>query len=143
MRKQLIDLEGADQAEPHPLLGRQRRDVVVAEEDAAAVRLQHPGHQVDQRGLAGAVGTDQRVAHAVRQDELDIGGDDQRAETLVQAVRGQRVRAHDTTFMRRARSVRPPRMPFGSSMTTAIRSRPIQKYQYCGLIPENWSRATM
>ena len=34
-------------------------------------------------------------------------------------------------------------MPFGSNITTATSSRPIQKYQYCGLMPENWSRATM
>ena len=34
-------------------------------------------------------------------------------------------------------------MPFGRNITTATSSRPIQKYQYCGLMPENWSRATM
>ena len=28
-------------------------------------------------------------------------------------------------------------------MTTVTSSTPIQKYQYCGAIPENWSRATM
>ena len=38
---------------------------------------------------------------------------------------------------------RPPRMPFGSSMTTATSRMPIQKYQYCGAMPENWSRAIM
>ena len=34
-------------------------------------------------------------------------------------------------------------MPFGRNITTAISSRPIQKYQNCGVLPENWSRATM
>ena len=37
----------------------------------------------------------------------------------------------------------PPRMPFGRNITTAISSMPIQKYQNCGVLPENWSRATM
>ena len=37
----------------------------------------------------------------------------------------------------RASSARPPSTPFGSSMTTATSSAPIQKYQYCGAIPEN------
>ena len=34
-------------------------------------------------------------------------------------------------------------MPFGRKMTTKISSMPIQKYQYCGAMPENWSRAIM
>ena len=33
-------------------------------------------------------------------------------------------------------------MPFGRNSTTAISRTPIGKYQYCGLMPENWSRAT-
>ena len=41
------------------------------------------------------------------------------------------------SFARGVSSARPPRMPFGSSITTAISSSPIQKYQYCGLRPEN------
>ncbi len=32
---------------------------------------------------------------------------------------------------------RPPRMPLGRKITTATSSAPIQKYQYCGLMPEN------
>ena len=34
-------------------------------------------------------------------------------------------------------------MPFGRTITTVTSSTPIQKYQYCGLMPENRSRATM
>ena len=52
--------------------GSRRGDVVVAEEDLAAVGPQHAGHQVDQRGLAGAVRADQRVALAARQIDLDV-----------------------------------------------------------------------
>ena len=38
---------------------------------------------------------------------------------------------------------KPPRMPLGRKITTATSNVPIQKYQYCGLMPESWSRATM
>ena len=49
-----------------------------------------------------------------------------------------------TVRLQRAQSFdRPPRMPFGRNITTTTSSRPIQKYQYCGAMPENWSRATM
>ena len=34
-------------------------------------------------------------------------------------------------------------MPFGRNSTTPISIRPIQKYQYCGFMPESRSRATM
>jgi len=34
-------------------------------------------------------------------------------------------------------------MPFGNTSTTVTSKMPIQKYQYCGAMPENWSRATM
>ena len=33
--------------------------------------------------------------------------------------------------------------PFGRNITTATSRMPIQKYQNCGVLPENWSRATM
>ena len=49
--------------------------------------LQLPGDQVDQRGLAGAVGTDQRVAGAARQRDRDVARHPQRAEALFAAPR--------------------------------------------------------
>ena len=112
----------------------------------AGVGPQHAGHQVDQRGLAGAVRADQRVARALRQLERDVLRDDERAEALVEPARGQR-RAHDVASRARrhepASIASPPRIPFGRNITTAISSMPIQKYQNCGVVPENWSRATM
>ncbi len=126
------------------LLRPERGDVVVAEEDLAAVGPQHAGHQVDQRGLAGAVRPDQRIALAVRQIDLDVVGDHERAEALVEPARRERRSAHVAAPPPPASSrASPPRMPFGRKITTATSSVPIQKYQYCGLMPENWSRATM
>src|SRR5262249_27148619 len=98
---------------------------------------------VDQRGLAGAVRPDQRVTLALRQLDRDVLGDDQRAETLVQRARGEGRGAHALLRASGARRASPPRMPLGRKITTATSSAPIQKYQYCGLMPENWSRATM
>src|SRR5690606_8903386 len=76
------------------------------------------------------------------QADVDVVGHDQRTEVLAETVGGERDFAH-LRLHRAYRSARPPRMPFGRNMTTPISSRPIQKYQYCGAMPENWSRATM
>ena len=79
-------------------------------------------------------------------------GDDERAEPLLQVFGGERRRGHGllASLLRPramvspgARRARPPRMPLGRKITTATSKVPIQKYQYCGLTPENWSRATM
>src|SRR5206468_12761773 len=111
---------------------------------------------------------DQRVAHAARQRDLDALGDDERAEALVETAGGENGFAHGRRpriqediqvdiqvggevaqpNQRWPRSVlmswaTPPRRPFGRNSTTAISSTPIGKYQYCGLTPENQSRAIM
>src|SRR5436853_389272 len=129
-RKQRVDLEGARQAALHAGIGPERGDFLLTEHDLAGVGAQHAGDQVDERRLPGAVGADERVAHALRQDEVDVLRYDEGAECLVQLFRCKNF-------------ARPPRIPLGRNITTPTRSSPIQKYQYCGFIPENWSRATM
>src|SRR5581483_11989195 len=150
VRKQRVDLERAHEAALDALLRTDRGDVVGAEEYLSGVGLEHAGHQVDERGLAGAVRSDQRVALAMRQVDPDAARDHERAEALVETASRERERIH--ARLHRAGSSRrsdgascasPPKMPFGRKITTAISSVPIQKYQYCGLMPENWSRATM
>src|SRR5262249_10442768 len=115
----------------------ERRDLVPTEQDAAAVRLEHAGHQVDQRRLAGAVRPNQRIALAGRKIERDVLGDDERAEALVQATRGERRGAHALLRANGLSRARPPRMPLGKRITAAPGSVPIKKYKYCGLMPEN------
>ena len=131
----------------YALIRRQRRDVLAAEQNAPGIRRQHPGYQIDQRRLAGAVGADQRIARAGRQAQLDVGGDHKRAEALVDAARGKRNPKagliHGFAFNRAASRESPPRIPLGSSVTTAMSNSPIQKYQYCGFNPEKRSRAIM
>ena len=135
--KQGIDLKGSHEAAFDALLGLERRDVLFAKENMSSVRLEHAGHEVDKRRFAGAVRPDQRITLALRQLELDVLGNDERAEALVQAARGQRQGVHAALRTRRMRRVNPPRTPFGRKRTTAMSSVPIQKYQYCGLMPEN------
>ena len=137
MRKQRIDLIGAGEAALHPLFGCKRRDVLPAKQNLSGIRTQHTGHQIDQRRLAGAIRADQGVTRARRHGKIDAGGDDERAEPLVDAASGERALAHDLAFAERAKSETPPRSPLGNTTTTAIKSSPIQKYQYCGLSPEN------
>ena len=156
MREQAVDLEGADKPALHPLLGAERGDVLAAEQDLPAVRAQHAGHQVDQRGLARAIWPDQRVARAAGQRDFDILGDHERAEAFVEPASGEDSRAHRCRLhgggdvahpnQRWPRPVlmswaTPPRIPFGRNSTTTISNTPIGKYQYCGLTPENQSRA--
>ena len=58
LREQRDDLVGARQAEVHAPMRRQPGDVLLEQEDLAAIAAQIPGHQVEQRRLAGAVRAD-------------------------------------------------------------------------------------
>ena len=141
--KERVDLEGAHQPAPHAGGGRLCGDVVAIEQDLPGVGLQHARQEVDQRRLARAIGADEGVALALGQGKGDVAGDHQRAERLVDPLSGEggghESRCHDLGASREA----PPSSPLGRNTTTAISSMPIQKYQYCGLTPEKWSRATM
>ena len=85
--KQRVDLEGAHQPALDSLIGIEARDVLVAEKNLSSIGLQRTGHDVDERGLAGAVRADQRIANAARQIYFDILRDDQGAEALVEPAR--------------------------------------------------------
>jgi hypothetical protein len=56
--EQLDVLEGARDAPPGDLVGRHPRDVPLAEEQPSVARIVDPAHQVEDGGLAGAVGAD-------------------------------------------------------------------------------------
>ncbi len=64
MGEELIDLEGARKAEPHALARRKRRHVATLQQNLPLGRLDDAGQEIDQGGLAGAVGTDQRLTRA-------------------------------------------------------------------------------
>ena len=52
-------LKGSRHAEARILLGSISRDVLAAEDDPPAARLEHAGQQIEGRGLAGTVRSDE------------------------------------------------------------------------------------
>ena len=72
-RKRTHDLEGAADAAAAHFVGRQPVDARALECDAARVRREHAGDQIEQRGLAGAVRADHREDRALRHGKADVG----------------------------------------------------------------------
>ena len=79
-RERLHDLERACNAEPGNAIRRQAIDALVAIPDLAGARPMHAGDEIDQRRLAGAVGTDQADDLTRPQFERDVVDGDQAAE---------------------------------------------------------------
>ena len=79
---QLRCLEGAREAGSRPILHRLPRDVAAGQMDAALVDPVVAGDQVQQRGLAAAVGTDQAVHLARTQFQRNAVHGGQAAEAL-------------------------------------------------------------
>ena len=84
--KQRGDLERAGKPDLAAPIDRQRRDVMSVEADAAAVGRDLAGQLPDQRGLAGAIGSDERVQFAARQRERYRVGGHHAAEALGQGI---------------------------------------------------------
>ena len=152
IRIELVDLEGARQAAQHALVHGQVRDVLAFEQDAARVRLEHAGELVDDRGLAGAVRADQRVAGALLDLQRQIARDAQAAELLFEILGFERD-GHESLSGTATTALRPATclmIRFGTYSTQRCRrwrptstittsTRPIQNCQYCGVMVENTS----
>ena len=70
-----------------PLFSCSRRQVVdddAVERDGAGIWLQHPGHEIDQCALAGAVLTDEAVDLSRKDLEVDVAEDDIASKRLRQ-----------------------------------------------------------
>ena len=80
-------------------------DVAAGQQHASARRRQHAGEQIDERGLAGAVGADQRVARAGGELEVDFLHGHERAEMAAQRLRLQANLGHGAL---RLRAIAPP-----------------------------------
>src|SRR5437773_6893237 len=122
LRKQAVDLEGAAEAALHALRLRRPGHVIAAEQDAARGGTQGTHQHVDEGGLAGAVGPDERVALPGPQPEIDVLRDRQRAEAFAEAA-GFENGIH--------LSIRPS-IPPRANRTTTTSSRPMPRYQYSG-----------
>ena len=80
IHEQIVALERAGNARTANPVRRPAGDVDVVEQDAARGRRQLTADLIDQAGLAGAVGTDDDVALALLDGQVDIVGDDEAAE---------------------------------------------------------------
>jgi hypothetical protein len=82
--EQRVDLEGPPEAALHARGLRQPGDVLAAQQDLAGRRREEAGDHVDEGGLSGAVGTDERVADAGLEPKIHAIGDGEGAEALAQ-----------------------------------------------------------
>jgi hypothetical protein len=89
LREQAGDLERARDAEAGDPLGGLAGDVAPGEDDPATRRLQEAGEQMEQGGLAGAVGADQRVHGPLGDTEVHVADRAEALELLGQALRLQ------------------------------------------------------
>src|SRR5580765_4085014 len=78
--EQPIDLEGTRDAELDACGLGDARDVTTLEQHLARRGRDQAGQEIDERGLAGAVGTDQRVARAGLQSKVDVARGNERAK---------------------------------------------------------------
>src|ERR1700684_487385 len=80
-------------------MGAQAADAFALETHFARARLDAPTDQMEQRRLARAIRTDDRVAFSRRNVERDAANDCGGAETLVEIVQGERC-AHAPPLLR-------------------------------------------
>src|SRR5215212_8910591 len=86
MRKHRRYLERAYQAKTRYVCRRHRRDILSLVEDLAGRRLQELGKQIEARGFAGPVRTDQRMDAAAPNPKLDIANSEESRELLGQSA---------------------------------------------------------
>ena len=91
-------LEHAHHAAMREPLRRQPLTGHVVEQDLAAVGLRQTAENIEQRGLAGAVGTDQPDQFSGRDVERHIIHGDEAAEPLADASHGQKCHARPRRF---------------------------------------------
>ena len=109
------ELEAARDAGAHALRPRGPRDVLAAEEDLPELGSQQRADHVDERRLAGAVGTDQGDELALLDAEVDVVDGARLAEVALE-VDGLEERHVSALLSLRAMRPIVPTMPVGSSM---------------------------
>src|SRR5262249_41925228 len=84
------DLVGAGETEMRPTAARHAHELAAEQADGAGVGAQLAGDQVEERGLAGAVGADDQPPLAGLDAHVHVTGDAQPAERLLQAAELER-----------------------------------------------------
>src|SRR5258708_25704741 len=123
-------LERTGDAQPHDLVRRQADQVAALERYGALVGPQMAGDEIEERGLAGAVGADHGVRLADLELERDVARGDEARERLPQAPYLQHGTLHGTHARRPYAAQRAltratrPISPSGSTITITSRISP-------------------
>src|SRR5215469_11146615 len=129
--EEVDDLETARDARPDSFVDRGEGDVFALEQDPAAVRLQMPADQIDERSLAGAVRAHQREEFTLVDGEIHAVAGAQVAELLAEIDRLEK--DHEDFSCGRsllATAEIAPTIPVGKSMTSSTRTTPSRSCQY-------------
>src|SRR4051794_21868072 len=127
--EQVVTLEGAGNTQAADAARRPAGDVGVLDQNPAGAGLELAADLVDQAGLAGAVGSDDDVALARLDREVDVVGDDEASERAAEMIGAQH--AHGLRLRSRiCRNV--PQMPPGKNITQQMKMMPMMASQ-CSL----------
>src|SRR5262245_44055209 len=121
------DLVGPRHAAVRPLMRLEPRDVLSEEMDGARVAPQVPGEQVEERGLAGAVGLVAQAPLAGHDLERHAVDPQQSAEGILHPADPEsgRHRPFERDYQRRT----PGTMPSGMKMTITTNTKPRSMFQ--------------
>ncbi len=118
--EELSVLEGARDARDHRVSRSAADKLDAVEQDRALVRPIEPGECVEQRGLAGAVGSDERLDGALEHVERDIVDGGEPSEALGDVAHLQK--SHAVSAPLRRRRHRPASPPGANTITRTIAS---------------------
>ena len=121
--KDLGDLKGARDAAPDAPRRQQIRDVLAVEQDAAGGRGQKSADQIEEGGLAGAVGADHRAQLAGLDGHRDVVDGDQAAEVARDVLDLEQAHGAALRWMM-------PSTPRGKNSTTSTKNRPMNDIQF-------------
>src|SRR5262249_37526710 len=119
LREERDDLVGAAEAEVHPPVGREAGHRPLEQRDAAGVGRQVSGDEVEERGLAGAVGADNEAPLSRRDLERHAVDGGQATERFLQVL----------DLKRRHSLCTPGTTPSGMNTTMTTNTMPISMFQ--------------
>src|SRR5262249_39446463 len=105
-------------------------NILAHEQDFAGARREQPGEEIDQRGLAGAIGPDDRDQLARMHGHADLNERAEGAIGLADLARFEQQGHAAFLAILRRRSVANPAMPSGNAMTISAKIAPSTKRQY-------------
>src|ERR1700755_276404 len=128
MRKHRRNLERAHEAKPRHIGRRECGDILPLVKNLAGGGLQKLGQQIEARGFAGPIRTDQRMNAATADFETDIANGKEAREFLGQSVGFENELISQSNFPHRPPRRSPPRawpiFPYGRFPETPWNSVP-------------------